>query len=272
MTRRLPRLALGLLAALLVLGGCRLDLHVDVAMQPDGTGTVTVRATADAELLDRVPGVLDGLRFEDAVARGWEVGEPVLDADGAATLTLSHPFHSDVELANLLSSIGPPLTNVQVARTLGTGDTEGHVSNGVLVDLVLPDGFASFSDSELDAAVGGMPFADDLAAAGVTPEQAMSLTLRVELPGEVVSAPTGTEISPGVVEWQAPMDGSTTEVRFTTVQRPAEAGNSWAGPLATVALVALVAWVIVSVAFIAFVVVARRKRQRRREHALRNLR
>ena len=271
MTARLPRLVLAV-AAVVALAGCRLDVDVAVVMQPDGTGTVTVAATADAELLERVPGVLDGLRLDDAVARGWVVAEPVAGADGGATLTLTHDFHSDVELANLLNSIGPPLTGVQVARTPGTGDTEGHMSNGVLATLQLADGFAAFSDSDLNAAVGGVPFGDEIAASGLTPDQAMSFTLRVELPGEVVSAPTGTEISPGVIEWRAPLDGSAADVTFTTVQRPAETANAWAGPLSTVALIALVAWVVVAAGFIAFVVLARRKKQRRRDHALRNLR
>ena len=117
MTGRLPRLALVVLTAVAMLAGCRLDVRVAVEMQPDGTGTVTVAATADAELLERVPGALDGLRLEDAEAQGWTVGSPQTDAEGSTTLTLTHDFHSEVELANLLNSIGPPLTDVQVARS-----------------------------------------------------------------------------------------------------------------------------------------------------------
>ena len=239
-----------------VLAGCRLDLAVTVDMKADGTGTVTVTATADQDLLDRVPGVLDDLRFDDAVAQGWVIGEPAPGADGSTVLTLTHPVHSAEELANVLNSIGAPFEGTwQAARTPGAGDTEGQVSNAVIGNLQLVDGFAAFSDSDLTAAVGGQPFAEQIAASGVTPQQALSLTLRLQLPGELVQS-SGTEVSEGVFEWQPAMDGSATAVEAVTVQRPASEGRTWAGPLSTAALIALVAWVALSVAFIAFVVMS----------------
>ena len=48
------RLVLAALCAL-ALTACHLDVTVDVAMQPDGTGTVTVVAIADPELVSQVP-------------------------------------------------------------------------------------------------------------------------------------------------------------------------------------------------------------------------
>lgn len=254
-----------------VLAGCRLDIVVTVAMDPDGTGTVTVLATADDELLERAPGVLDDLRFDDATAQGWTIGQPEATPDGTA-LTLSHEFHSAEELANVLNSIGGPFAGTwQAARTPGTGDAEGHISNAVIGTLQLVDGYAAFSDSDLTAAVGGQPFGEALAASGLSVDQAMSLTLRVELPGELVQS-SGVEVSEGVFEWQPPLDGSATAVEAVTVQRPASEGKAWAGPLATVALIALVAWLAVSIAFIVFVVIARRSKRRKRNRALRHLR
>jgi hypothetical protein len=270
-TRPLRHLVLAV-AAVALLAGCRLELDVSVEMEPDGTGAVTIVATADAELVDQVPGLLDDLRLDDAVAQGWQISEPVTDAEGAITLTLTHPFHTDVELANVLNSIGPPFTAMQAARTPGTAEQAGQVTNAVIGNLQLANGFESFSDSDLSALVGGLPFGEQIAASGLTPDQAIGVTFRVELPGEVVSAPTGTEIDPGVIEWRPPLDGTTTAVEYQTVQRPADEGNAWAKPLATVALIALIAWVLVSVAFIAFVAVARRSKRRKRERALRRLR
>lgn len=261
-----------LAAAVLLLAGCRLDLAVTVQMEPDGTGTVTLRATADRDLLDRVPGVLDDLRFDDAVAQGWQVSDPETDADGSATIELTHAFHSDVELANLLNSIGPPFDGTwQAARTPGTGENEGQVSNAVIGTLRLPDGYASFADSDLTAAVGGLPFEQELSDAGVSASEALSLRLRVHLPGDLVHA-SGTDIGDGTIEWTPALDGSSTSVEVQTVQRPAEEGAAWAGPLSTIALIALIVWIAVSVAFIAFVAIARRSRRRRREAALRRLR
>ena len=51
--------------------------------------------------------------------------------------------------------------------------------------LTLPAGFDSFADADLLAAVGGTPFADELAASGATPAESMAVTLRADLPGEV---------------------------------------------------------------------------------------
>ena len=76
------RLLLGVLVAV-VLTGCRLDVAVEVMMQPDGTGTVTVDAIADAELVAQVPDLIDDLRLDDAEANGWVIEGPTEQANGS---------------------------------------------------------------------------------------------------------------------------------------------------------------------------------------------
>ena len=259
------RLLLVVVGALL-LAGCRLDVTVAVEMEPDGTGIVTVDAVADAELVALVPDVVDDLRLDDAVAAGWVVGEPTSTDDGGLAITLSHSFASAEELANVLNSIGPPLLDMRAART--SDEATEQTTNAVTGRLQLADGYASWADDDLLAAVGGQPYGEEIAAAGLPPEQAVSVTLSVDLPGELVSAETGTEVDDGVIEWQAPLDGTSVDVFVQTVQRPAGSAPGWAGPVATVALVLLVAWVVVAGAFIVFVAVARRNRRRRRERAV----
>lgn len=256
------------LVSLLALTACRLDVSVDVAMQPDGTGVVTLVAVADAELVARVPDLVDDLRLEDALANGWVVEGPVAAADGALTITLSHEFSSHVELANVLNSIGPPLIDMGAART-ADGEQTTNAIRGV---LRLPNGFESFADADLVAAAGGLPFADEFAAAGATPSESMTFTFRAALPGELVSAETGTEVDDGVIEWEAPLDGSSVDLLAETVQRPADEAGAWAGPVSTIALVALIAWIAAAVLFIGFVAIARNNKRRRRERALRDLR
>jgi hypothetical protein len=259
---------------MLVLTGCRLDVTVDVAMQPDGTGTVTLVAVADAELVQRVPDLVGDLRLDDAVANGWTVTGPAPLAGGGATITLAHPFSSPEELASVLNSIGPPLTGMAAARTAETdadGVANGRTTNAIDGAMVLSNGFESFADDALVQAVGGQPFGEELTASGLGPAQAMSFTFRVQLPGELVSS-TGTEVGDGVIEWVAPLDGTSLSLLTQTVQRPASEGNGWARPVSTIALVLLVVWVVAAGAFIAFVAVARRSKRRRREQALRHLR
>ncbi|NNE11844.1 MAG: hypothetical protein HKN41_06295 [Ilumatobacter sp.] len=252
-----------------VLTACRLDVTVDVVMDNDGTGIVTVVAIADAELMAQVPDLVDDLRLDDAIANGWTVTGPVTAADGSATISLTHDFASAEELANVLNSIGPPLTRMAAARTT----VEEQTTNAINGELQLANGYESFADADLLTLVGGLPFGEEIAADGRPPAEAMSFTFRVALPGELVQAETGTEVDDGVIEWRAPLDGTTTNLLTSTVQRPASEGGAWAQPLATGALVALVAWVVIAGVFIVVVAVARRNRQRRRrERALRNLR
>jgi hypothetical protein len=268
--RSVPRLLLVLLCTL-ALTSCRLDVTVDVDMQPDGTGTVTVEAVADAELVDQVPDLVDDLRLDDAIANGWVVEGPTPLEGGSMSIRLVHDFHSAEELASVLNSIGPPLTDMQAARTTDPNDPGGPTTNAIDGTLVLPNGYESFADAALVEAVGGQPFGEQISASGLTPEQAMSFTFRVGLPGELVSSETGTEVDGGVIEWTAPLDGTSVDLLTQTVQRPAGSGNSWAEPVSNLALVLLVVWLAVSVAFIVFVVVARRSKRRRRERALRAL-
>lgn len=254
MLRRLLLLLLGALA----LASCRLDITVDVVIEPDGTGTVTVVAVADEGLITQIDDLADALVFDDAVRNGWRVDGPSPTEGGGLQATLTQGFSSAQELANLLNSIGPPLASMQVGRTT----EEEQTTNAVRGVLVLVDGFEAFSDEDLTAAVGGLPFGDRFAATGADPSEAMSFTLRIAMPGEVISA-TGVEIEPQVFEWVAPLDGSQVEVAASTVQRPPE-GGAWAGPLATASLVALIVWLVLSVSFITFVLIARSRRARRR--------
>lgn len=255
------------LLCIATLSACRLDVVVDVAMEPDGTGVVTLTATADAELAAAVPDIADELRLEDAIDNGWTVEGPTATEDGGLEIVLAHPFASAAELANVLTSVGPPLTQMAAARNEGE---DGQVVNAINGNLVLADGYATFADAELVAAAGGVPFADQIDASGVPIEEGFSFTYRVALPGDLQSAETGVAVGDGVVEWVAPLDGSTVNLYIATVQEPG--GDSpWAGPLATVSFVALVVWTVLATAFIVFVAVARRARRRRRESRLRQL-
>jgi hypothetical protein len=146
-----------------------------------------------------------------------------------------------------------------------------QTTNAINGELVLADGFESFADADLLASVGGLPFAEEFTTTGATPLDSMSFTFRVALPGELISAETGTEVDGGVIEWQAPLDGTSVNLYTATVQRPAGSGGAWAAPLSTAALIALVVWVLVAGAFIAFVAAARSRKRSRRQRALRLL-
>jgi hypothetical protein len=252
-SRLLARAACAL--GVVVLAGCRVDVTVDLVLGADGTGEVVVTATADAEVVERAPGLAEDLRFDDAAAAGWTIEDPTPTDDGGLSVTLRHPVTSAAEATNLLASLGPPFNDVRVERTTDGDETTVTLSGG----LDLANGFESFADSELLAAAGGPPFADELD--GITPAESMSVVLRADLPGEVDE--TTGQRRDGALEWDAPLDGTSVDLATTTVQRPAS-GGSWARPLSVLALVLLLGWLAVAGAFLVSVARIRRRRRARR--------
>ncbi len=239
-----------IVAALLVAASCRVDVTVDLVVHPDGAGELAVTATADAAVVDAAPGLADDLRFDDVTAAGWTVDGPAATPDGGLTVTLRHGASSAEEATNLLRSLGPPFADVRVDRT-SDGETASTALSG---RLVLDGGFDAFADSDLLAAVGGTPFADDLAAAGATPADSMSVVLRATLPGAVETTGRAAD---GTVTWSAPLDGSSVDLATRAEQRPAPA---WASILALTALILLIAWIVLVVGVA--VLVTRRRRRR----------
>jgi hypothetical protein len=242
------------------LAGCRVDLDVDVTVEPDGTGTITLVATADAEVVAAVPTLAQELATDDIVAAGWTIDGPTALADGGLTITLSHGFTSDAEATNLLNSLGPPFNQMAMRRNTSGEDTTTRLT-GL---LGLADGFGSFADEELIAAVGSVPFGDQIAASGATPESSINAVIRAGLPGRIDSTATnGIELGDNRLEWRVPMDGTILDWRAVSVQSPGD-DRWWARPLSIVALVALVAWVSFMTLFIGYVLWARWQRTRRR--------
>ncbi|BAN04017.1 hypothetical protein [Ilumatobacter coccineus] len=244
---------------MLLLTACQVDVVVDVTVEPDGTGSMTVTVTADAELVERVPTIADDLVLDDIAEAGWVIDGPTDTPDGGLVLTFTHPFSGADEATNLLRSLGPPFNDPR----LGRGSAGDVTTNTLTGNFGLPDGFATFADSDLISAVGDVPFAAEFTASGATPENSMTAVIRATLPGEIVDDETNAvELDDGRLEWTIPLgDGAITEVRGRTEQAPS-AGGSWARPLSIVALIALIAWVVFMVAFIGFVTFARWRRSR----------
>jgi hypothetical protein len=245
----------GIALAVLALAGCRVDVAVDLTIGADGTGELAVTAVADAEVVEQAPGLAEDLRFDDAVAAGWIVAGPEPTDDGGLTVTLRHHVTSPEEATNLLVSLGPPFVDPRLARAV-EGDEVTWTLDG---RLTLPNGFESFADADLLAAVGGTPFADELA--GANPAESMSVVLGADLPGAVED--TTGERADGRLQWDAPLDGTSVELATRTVQHPSS-GGAWAGPLSVLALVLLIGWLIAAGLFIAYVVRARQRRSVRR--------
>jgi len=252
-------------ACAVALVGCRLDIAVDMVVEPDGTGTIAVLLTADAELVAAVPNIADELATDDIVAAGWVLDGPVETPGGGLSVTLRHGFFSAEEATNLLNSLGPPFTQMSMTTNASGDDTTIRL-NGL---LGLPDGFESFADDDLITAVGSVPFEAEIAAAGVTPESSMGATITATLPGDIDDSRTnGTDVGEGRLEWVVPLDGTIDDWRAVAVQSPGD-DRWWARPLSVIALVALVAWVTFMTFFIGYVAWARWQRSRGRVRPVR---
>jgi hypothetical protein len=178
---------------------------------------------------------------------------------------LTHDVTSAAEATNLLASLGPPFVGMKLDRV---ASRDGATATTTLTgQLALPGGFADFADSDLLAAVGGTPYAAQLAAAGATPASALSVTLRARLHGTVED--TNGRDDHGTRAWAAPMDGKAAVVQLRTHQSPG--GGGFASVLATGLLVLLVVWLVAATAFIVSVVRARTRRAKRRRRALSRL-
>ncbi len=271
------RRVLLVLVAALALAACKVDTSVDVVVQPDGSGTITLTAVADAELVAKAPGLAEDLRFDDVEAAGWAVDGPTATDDGGLQVVVSHPFATVQEATALLQSLnGPdgPLHDVVLGRTVTDDDITTTLSGSIRVS----NGLDAFADPDVLAAIGGSPYADDLAAANLRPADVLTFTFTADLPGDPVVGPSSTvaTTSPEATTddtaptrdddlhvWSVPLDGTTADLATTSVLAQGGGGGVW-GTVATVALVALIAWLVFAAGFILLVAKARRDRARRR--------
>jgi hypothetical protein len=245
------------IVAVIMLSACRVDATVDINVKADGSGALAVTAVADADVVKQAPGLAEDLRFDDAVSAGWAVTTPAATADGGLEVRLTHSFATPEEATALLQSIngpGGPLHGAAITRAINTNGTTVALTGSLRVD-----GLAAFADGDVLQLIPTAPYADQVAAANLSPTQAVGITVRASLPGKIV-APSGT-VKDGSVSWLVPLDGSPVDMTTTAVDDHSS-GKIW-GIAADVALGAMVLW---SAAAMAFIVWVARQRKRRIAH------
>jgi hypothetical protein len=140
----------GLLAvALLVLTGCKVDARVDVKVRADGSGTVTARIALDADAVKRLTPtapLAQAVPLADMRAAGWNVSGWTKVSDGGASVTLTHEFVGQDDLARRLRDLAGEngvLGDPKITRTrswFGATDSVQinadlrHLSTGVRAD------------------------------------------------------------------------------------------------------------------------------------------
>jgi hypothetical protein len=252
-------LALAVIA--LALTACKIDATVDVTVKPDGTGVITLTAVADADVLAQAPGLAEDLRFDDAVAAGWVLTPPAATDDGGLRVVLTHDFATVEEASALLQSIngaGGPLHDVVLSRVV----TDDDITTSMLGTLRVDGGVDAFADPDVLAAIGGSPYADNIAATGLRPTDVVTFTLTADLPGEATTPATGSAGDEQSLTWSVPLDGTAADLTTSSVLAQGTPSSVWS-TVATIALIAFVVWCVLAIAFIAFVASARKKRAQR---------
>ena len=193
-----------LVVAALLLGGCMLELDVNVEVARDGSGSVEVAATLDREAVTRIGGDLGAvLALDDLRAVGWTVDGPTSDEAGGATVRVRKHFDDPDEAAEVFAEIAGeegPFQGFAVTRSRSFTRTRwgfrGTVDFARDVDRV--GGIAPGPE------VDGAPLAGDLDALEDQLGDSLSRLLRVRvgvrLPGDVTSNAT-TKAENGAV-WQ----------------------------------------------------------------------
>ena len=253
------RLILALLVLTLVCAACNVDVSVNVVMREDGSGVVTITATADPDVVSQAPNLAQDLRFDDVKAAGWSVEGPTPTPGGGLQVVLSHPFATPAEGTAILAGVnGPsgPLHAITLTRTRIKHTTTFSIAGTLQITGALD----AFSDADLYAALGATPYNAQIAAAGVQPGQAVTVHFQAKLPGTVQTstATAGSASAVTGLSWVVPVDGTSADV--STVATVKDPEHMWARPLAKGAKIAFVAWIVIATGFIVYVMIARRRR------------
>ena len=256
------RRLLTLVVVALALTACKVDATVDVAVKADGTGIITLTAVADADVVAQAPGLAEDLRFDDAIAAGWVLTPPAATDAGGLQVVLTHQFTTVEQASALLQSINGaagPLHDVVLTRTVTPDDITTSLGGTLRVD----GGIDAFADPDVLAAIGGSPYADNIAATGLRPTDVVTFTFTADLPGEPTTPATGTTGGEQVLTWSVPLDQTSVDLASSSVLAQGTPSSIW-GTVSTIALVVFVAWCALAVVFIAFVARARKQRAQRR--------
>ena len=128
------RLLVVVAACALLLAGCKVDTTLTIDVHDDGSGSVRVRLTLDADAVQNAQaggGMLeDRVRLGDLQAAGWTVTPWRRAPDGSATVSLRKDFANAGDLAGVIAEISGkdgPLQGVTLERNRGFLSTEYQI-------------------------------------------------------------------------------------------------------------------------------------------------
>ncbi|MCI0347230.1 MAG: hypothetical protein L0221_17600 [Chloroflexi bacterium] len=188
-------LRIALLAALVALSGCYMEVQVGMDLERDGSGAITVSVGLDEDAVGRLGGP-DRLRelvaVDDLTKTGWDVTGPALEDDGFTWLRATRRFVTAEDATKVLAEVSAgPFRDFRVMRDRAFARTR-YSFDGV-VDF--SGGLEAFGDDALTEALDGVPLGEDVAAIeeqfGATIDRLIGVRVAVRMPGAVESNAPG---------------------------------------------------------------------------------
>ena len=273
------RVTRALVAVLLLLfaASCRVDTTVDIRVEEDGAGEVTVTVVADATAVALLVDDPADLVFTDLEAAGWDVDGPVVD-DGGITLAVTKAFLSADELGPVLGEIlgdGLLLTDVSLTQAhdfapIGLRPATTSYDFTATVDAA-PD-LTRLGDDELASLLDGQPLGRPIlrveSDAGVPFDGSLGLVVNLTLPAGVSS--DTANVTDDVATWSFVYGDPA-----TTIDAQASVDDILPRVWALIAAIAAILFVLVVVSHMATFVVTKlrtpkgRRRRDQRQRAQR---
>jgi hypothetical protein len=170
--------------AVILLSACHVDTRLVVVVDRHGSGTITLTAIADADIVTAAPTLQSDLRLDDAKTAGWLVIGPSPVDGGGLQIVLSHAFASLDEANQLLSQLAGTDGPLQFpGGAFNVKNTYGRTSITFNGRMLLNNSTAGFGDAALTLALGAPPYRDALAERGLTIGKAFGLQVDLTLPG-----------------------------------------------------------------------------------------
>jgi len=193
-----------LIVGAVLLGSCRLELDVNVAVEEGGSGSVEVVVGVDPDGIERIGGDLEAvLEVDDLTEAGWVVDGPDVESDGYTRVRLRRAFADADEASVIFADIAGeegPFQDFAVRRESSFANTEWGFSGRV----DFSGGLEAFGDEGLAAELDGEPLGQSVeeieTQLGESLSRLIQVRVGVRLPGEVTSNAT-TKAENGAV-WQ----------------------------------------------------------------------
>ncbi len=193
---------------------CRVDATVDVTVDDDGSGVVSVAVEMDDEALAALGDPVTAVPIDDLEANGWSVEEPEVDATGA-TLRASKPFENPRQFQAVMAELAGadgPLRDFMLERETPFAKAEWRLTG----TIDLSGGIDAFGDEQLAELLGrpiGWTTADLESEIGKPLSETFGFELIATLPGD--PGGNGTREDGGAMSWSARLGQEPVEVRGT---------------------------------------------------------